>query len=78
MNWKRIKYIFLSCVVGFVIWVIGELILMFKFPESTLLAARIWAIAVFVGTCIWSIVHFHRAEKKKREDEENENYKGVY
>ena len=75
---KQILYIFVVCLIAFVIWVIGELILMLKYPESTLTTARIWAIAVFGSACIWNIVHFRRKEKKQREDEENDNYKGVY
>ena len=75
---QRIRYIFIVTLIAFVIWVIGELILMLKFPSSSLLAARIWAIAVIVVTCIWNLVHFYRAEKKKREEKENEEYKGVY
>ena len=74
----RIRYIFIVTAIAFVIWLIGELILMFKFPDSGLLAARIWVITVLVSACIWNLVHFRRIEKKKREDEENENYKGVY
>ena len=75
---KRIIYTVLASVVGFLIWLVGQLLLMFKFPESSLLTARLWIIFVFTGTCTWTCVHFHRAEKKKREAEENENYKGVY
>lgn len=75
---KQILYIFVVTAIAFVIWLGGELILMFKFPESTLTTARIWIIAVFASACIWNIVHFRRAEKKRREDEENDNYKGVY
>ena len=74
----RIIYTVLASVVGFFIWLIGELLLMFKFTDSDLWIHRLWAIAIFVGTCTWSVVHFYRSEKKKREDEENENYKGVY
>ena len=75
---QRTKYIIFASVVGFLVWLVGELLLMFKFTESDLWMHRLWVIAVFTGTCIWSIMHFHHAEKKKREDEENENYKGVY
>lgn len=75
---QRIKYTVIASVIGFLIWLVGELLLMFKFPDSSLTTARLWAIFVFAGTCTWSVVHFRRAEKKKREDEENENYKGVY
>jgi uncharacterized membrane protein YqjE len=78
MDWKSIRYIFLVCLIAFIIWIIGELILMFVFPDSTLTAARIWVIAVFSAACIWNIRHFYKAEKKKQEDEDNENYKGVY
>ena len=75
---QRIRYIFFATLVAFVIWLAGQLLLMLKFPESSLTASRIWVIAVLAGACIWNIMHFYRAAKKKREDEENENYKGVY
>ena len=74
----RIRYIFLATLAAFVIWVAGQLILMLGFPESSLWTSRIWAIVVVVSTCIWNLMHFYRKAKKKREDEENENYKGVY
>ena len=75
---QRFKYIFVVTLIAFIIWVIGELILMFRFPESGLLAARIWVIAVLVCACTWNLMHFYRAAKKEREDKENEEYKGVY
>lgn len=75
---QRTKYIVLASIIGFFIWLIGELLLMFKFTDSSLFTHRLWAIVIFVGTCIWCVVHFYRSEKKKREDEDNENYKGVY
>lgn len=78
MNRKSVKYIFLVCLIAFLIWVAGELVLMFVFPDSSLTAARVWVIAVVGSTCVWNVAHFLRAEKKKKEDEENENYKGVY
>ena len=78
MNWKRIRYIFLVTLIAFVIWAAGEAMLMFVFPESGLTAARVWVISVIVLACIWNCVHFYRAEKRQKEDEENENYKGVY
>ncbi|MBR3046422.1 MAG: hypothetical protein IKI45_18305 [Oscillospiraceae bacterium] len=74
----RIRYIFIVTLIAFVIWVIGELILMLKFPDSGLLAARIWVIVVLVSAVIWDLVHFYRAAKKKREDKDNEEYKGIY
>jgi len=51
---------------------------MFAFPDSTMTAARIWVIAVFSAACAWSIAHFIREDKKREEEEENDNYKGVY
>lgn len=75
---QRIRYIFVVTLIAFIIWIAGELILMMKFPTSGLTVARIWAIVVFVATCIWNILHFYRAEKKKREDKANEEYKSVY
>ena len=78
MDFKQIKYIFLTCLLAFVIWIAGEAVLMFGFPDSSLTAARVWAAAVVAGACIWNIRHYFRAERKKKEDEENENYKGVY
>lgn len=74
----RIRYIFFATLIAFIIWVIGELILMFKFPNSTLTAARIWALVVLISTCIWNVQHFRRQAKKEREDKENEEYKSVY
>ena len=78
MSIKKILYIFLVTLIAFVIWAAGEAMLMFVFPESGLTAARVWVISVVVLACIWNCVHFYRAEKKQKEDEENENYKGVY
>ena len=75
---KRIVYIFIVTLIAFVIWLIGEVILMLELPDSGLTAARIWAIAVFSLTCVWNLMHFYRAEKKKREEKENEEYKSVY
>ena len=69
---KRIRYIFFATLIAFLIWIAGELILMFKFPESGLTAARIWAIVVVVFTCIWNLLHFYRAAKKQREEKKNE------
>lgn len=75
---QRVRYIFVVSLIAFLIWIGGELILMFRFPESTLTTARVWAIAVFTATCLWNLMHFYRKSKKKREDEANENYKSVY
>ena len=75
---KRILYIFVVTLIAFIIWLIGELILMLEFPASSLTVARIWAIVVFTATCIWNLMHFYRVEKKKREDKANEEYKGIY
>lgn len=75
---QRIRYIFVVTLIAFIIWVIGELILMLKFPASGLTVARIWVIAVVSAACIWNLVHFYRVEKKKREDKANEEYKGIY
>ncbi len=74
----RIRYIFIVSLIAFVIWVIGQLILMFKFPGSGLLAAQIWVIVVLCSACIWNLTHFYRIAKKKREEKENEEYKGIY
>ena len=78
MNGARIKYIIIVSVIAFVIWFIGEIILMTAFPESTMTAARVWAVAVFSAACAWSVSHFIREDKKREEEEENDNYKGVY
>ncbi len=78
MSKEHIKYIFIVCVIAFIIWIIGEAILMFAFPDSTMTAARVWVIAVFSAACAWSIAHFIREDKKREEEEENDNYKGVY
>ena len=74
----RIRYVFIVTAIAFVIWLVGELILMLKFPDSGLLAARIWVAAVLVSACGWSLMHFYRAAKKEREDKANEEYKGIY
>ncbi len=74
----RIRYIFIVTLIAFVIWMIGQLILMLKFPSSGLLIARIWVIVVLVGACVWNLMHFYRIAKKKREEKENEEYKGIY
>ena len=75
---KRILYIFIVSLAAFLLWLAGELILTFDFPDSSLTASRVWVITVLAAACIWNLVHFRRVDKKKREDEENENYKGVY
>ena len=75
---KRLLSIFLSTLAAFLIWLAGQVILMVKFPESSMLVSRIWVIAVVVLACVWNVVRHFRNEKKRREDEENENYKGVY
>lgn len=75
---QRIRYIFVVTLIAFIIWLAGELILMLKFPDSGLTVARIWVIAVVSGACLWNLMHFYRAEKKKREEKANEEYKGIY
>ncbi|MBQ6039980.1 MAG: hypothetical protein K5705_16615 [Oscillospiraceae bacterium] len=75
---KRILHAFLISLVVFIVWLVGQIILMHDFPESTLRTSRIWAIMMAAAACIWNLLHYRRTEKKKREDEENENYKGVY
>ena len=75
---QRIRYIFIVTLIAFIIWFIGQLILMFKFPDSGLLASRIWVIIVLATACIWNLMHFYRAAKKKREEKDNEEYKGIY
>ena len=75
---KRILTTFLTTLVAFLIWLIGQIILMLKFPDSSMLVSRIWVITVVVLACVWDIARHFRNEKKRREDEENENYKGVY
>lgn len=78
MTKDHIKYVVFVCVVAFAIWLVGQIILMVAFPESSLTAARVWVIFVFGAACVWSIVHMIREDKKQQEDEENDNYKGVY
>ncbi|MBP0971595.1 MAG: hypothetical protein IKX57_01475 [Oscillospiraceae bacterium] len=75
---KRIVYCAVVTMIAFAVWLAGQLILMLDFPESSLAVSRGWAITVLAAACIWNLAHFRRLEKKKREDEENENYKGVY
>ena len=78
MNGKKILYIFIVCVIAFLVWAAGQAMLMFVFPESGMTASRVWVISVLAVACTWNCVHFYRVEKKQKEDEENENYKGVY
>ena len=75
---KRILYCMVVTLIAFAVWLAGQLILMLDFPDSSLAVSRGWAVTVLVAACIWNLAHFRRLEKKKREDEENENYKGVY
>ena len=78
MSKKNIKYIVIVCIIAFVVWLIGEIILMVAFPLSSMTVARAWVVAVFTTACIWCIVHMIREDKKQQEDEDNDNYKGVY
>lgn len=78
MSKKHIKYIVIVAVISFVVWLVGEIILMVAFPLSSMTTARVWVVAVFAAACIWCIVHLAREDKKQIEDEENDNYKGVY
>lgn len=78
MRKKCLVSILIGCAAGFGIWIAGELVLVFGFPESGMTAAKVWAITVFAGTCLWNILRVRHIEKKQREDERNENYKGVY
>ena len=75
---KRVLHAFLISLIVFAVWLVGQIILIVDFPESSLRTSRIWAIMMAAAACIWNVVHYRRSEKKKREDEENENYKGVY
>ena len=76
---KRILYIFVVSLIAFLLWVGGVLIMMFRFPDTvTWTMVRVWALIVFIAASVWNCMHFYRKEKKRREDEENENYKGVY
>ncbi len=76
MNKKRTLYIFIVSLIAFLLWVIGEAIIIYF--DLTVTIERIWIIAIFGAACAWNAIHFHRTEKKQKEDEENENYKGVY
>lgn len=78
MTKEHIKYVAIVTAIAFAIWLVGEIILMVAFPLSTMTAARVWVVTVFTTACVWCIVHMMREEKKKREDEDNDNYKGVY
>ena len=78
MTKEHIKYVVFVCVIAFAVWLVGEIILIFAFPESSMAVARGWVIAVFSTACVWSIVHMVREDKKQQEDEDNDNYKGVY
>jgi membrane protein implicated in regulation of membrane protease activity len=76
MNKKRLLYIFFVSLAAFVVWLIGEAIIIANGLSMT--AARVWVVVIFSAACVWSIVHFYRADKKEKEDEENDKYKGVY
>lgn len=78
MSKHHVKYIVKVCLIAFAVWVVGEAVLLFAFPEVSMTIARLWVIGVFGAACIWSIVHLVREENKEIEDEENDNYKGVY
>lgn len=74
----KLLYIFIVNAIAFLIWVIGVVIMLFEFPDATWTTYRIWAAIVILSASTWCCIHFYRKEKKEREDEENENYKGVY
>ncbi len=75
---KRILYMFVVSMIAFVIFILGIAVILFRFDNPSWTVIRVWAIMVFVAACAWNCIHFYRKEKKKREDEENDNYKGVY
>ena len=76
MSKKRLIYIFFVSLVAFVVWIFGEAIIVFNGLSMTL--ARIWIGLVFSAAWAWSVRHFYREDKKAKEDEDNDNYKGVY
>ena len=78
MSGKRIRYLMIVSLISFLLWFLGEMCLMIFFPESSMTVARVWVVLVFSAACAWSLFHFHREEKRQKEDEENDNYKGVY
>lgn len=75
---RKILYMFVVSLIGFMIFVLGLVVILFKFDDPSWTTIRIWALMVFIAACIWNGMHFYRKDKKKREDEENDNYKGVY
>ena len=74
----RILYMFVVSFVAFMIFILGLVVILFKFEEATWTTVRVWAGMVFAAACIWNLVHFYRKQKKEREEKENENDKGVY
>ena len=78
MSMERIKYIAIVCLIAFVIWLIGQAILVFCFPNASMTVARLWVVLVFGVACGWSMAHFIREDNRKQEEEDNDNYKGVY
>ncbi|MBE6846758.1 MAG: hypothetical protein IJC75_02085 [Oscillospiraceae bacterium] len=78
MNKKRLLYIFVVSLIAFVIWIIGEFIIARFIPDATMAISRGWVVIVFSAACAWSLIRFHREDKKAKEEEENENYKSIY
>lgn len=69
-------YIVIVSLIAFFVWIAGEAVIILS--DLSMSIARIWVIAVFSLACIWSIIHFYRKDQKAKEDEANDNYKGVY
>ncbi len=78
MNKKRFIYIFVVSLIAFVVWLVGEFIIAKCIPDATMAISRAWVVIVFSAACAWSLVRFYREDKKAKEDEDNENYKGIY
>ncbi len=76
MSKSHIVYMVLVSLVAFIVWLIGEIIIISVGLSMTV--AKIWIVAIFGGACVWSIRHFIREDRKAKEEEENDNYKGVY
>lgn len=78
MNKKRFIYIFIVSLIAFVIWLVGEFLIAKLIPDATMTISRVWVVLVFSAACIWSLIRFHREDKQAKEEEDNENYKGIY
>ena len=78
MTKERYRYVFFVSLIAFGIWLFGEILIAVLFPEATMTASKVWVVVVFSAACAWSLIRFHREDKRREEEKENENYKGIY